>query len=156
MLQPGALTPKRQILQEAPYALNRPGIPWQVAVEGDSIVARWKWMDATFFAPHEITSEVRDYTFTVMLSDNRTWKELDRSEDKKAGVRVSGGKLSFGGSSNTFVGKQNKKSFQFGVGQNNQTGQAGLIGFKFDTTQIKEAVRGYLTSRGWKKAGLFG
>jgi len=150
---PMQLTPKQQILQEAPYALNRPDIPWQVTVEGDSIVARWKWMDATFFAPHEVTRETRDYSFAVTLSDNRTWKELDRSGDKKAGVGMSGGKLSLGGSSNTFIGKQNTKSFQLGVGLNNQTGQAGIVAFKFDTTPVKDAVRGYLASRGWKKAG---
>ena len=154
--QPQQLTPKQQILQEAPYALNRPDIPWQVTVEGDSIVARWKWMDATFFAPHEVTNETRDYSFTVTLTDNRTWKELDSSEDKKAGAGMSGGKLSLGSSSNTFIGKQNTKSFQLGVGQNNQTGQAGIVAFKFDTTQVKNAVRGYLASRGWKKAGMFG
>jgi hypothetical protein len=150
------LTQKQQTLQNAPGALNRPDRPWQVTAEGDALVARWKWMDATFFAPHEVTAETRDYTFTAILSDKGTWKEVDKSEDKAAGVGMSGGKLSFGASSNTFIGKQNKKSFEFGVGQNNQTGQAGLIGFKFDTTAVKQPIRDYLTACGWKKAGLFG
>ena len=154
---PPGLSEKQQVLYDAPQALNRPDLPWQVTVEGDALVARWKWMDATFFAPHEVTAETRDYTFTATLSDNKTWRELDRSEDKKkAGVSMSGGKLGLGTSSNTFIGKQNKKSFELGVGQNNQTGQAGLVGFKFNTTQVKEPIRAYLISRGWKKAGLFG
>ena len=150
-----AMFPKQTVLANAPGTLNRPERPWEVTVFGDSIVARWKWMDATFFAAHEISDETKQFTFTVTLTDNGTWKELDRTENKKSGVKMSGGKLSFGSSSSTFKGKTNKKSFQFGVGKNNQTGEAGVIGFKFNTTDVKQPVRDYLTSCGWKKAGLF-
>jgi len=147
---------KRQVLAGAPGALNRQDRPWAVTIEGDSIVARWKWMDATFFAPHEVNADTREFTFTVTLKDNGTWKELDKTQSKSGGVNVSGGKLSFGGSSNTFVGKTNQKSIQFGIGKDNQTGQTGVIGFKFNTTDVKKPVRDYLISCGWKKAGLFG
>ena len=149
-------TEKLKALQDAPHALNRPDRPWEVTVEGDSIVARWKWMDATFFAPHEVSDETRQFTFIVTLTDKGTWKELDQTENKSAGVKMNGGKLTIGGSSSSFMGKTNQKSFQFGVGKNNQTGQAGLIGFKFNTTAVKQPIRDYLTSCGWKKAGLFG
>jgi len=64
---------------------------------------------------------------------------------------MSGGKLSFGSSSNSFMGKTNQKSFQFGLGKNNQTGEAGVIGFKFNTTDVKQPVREYLISCGWNK-----
>ena len=146
------LSQKQQTLQNAPGALNRPDQPWQVTVEGDAIVARWRWMDATFFSPQDVTAEVRDYTFTVTLSDKGTWRELDRSKAKSLGGGASG----FGGSASTFIGKQNMKSFEFGLGKNNQTGEAGLISFKFDTTAVKQPIRAYLTACGWKKAGLFG
>ena len=149
------LTEKQMALRDAPYALNRPDQPWVVAVEGDSIVARWKWMDAAFFAPHEASNAVRAYTFTAILADNRTWRELDKTENKTSSVGMSGGKLSIGSSSGTFAGKQNTKSFQFGAGRDNQTGQTGLVAFKFSTTPVKESIRAYLTNRGWKKAGLF-
>ena len=69
---------------------------------------------------------------------------------------MSGGKLSFGSSSSSFRGKTNQKSFQFGVGKNNQTGKTGIVGFKFNTNDVKQSVRDYLTSCGWKSAGLFG
>ena len=141
------------VLIQAPGALNIPGRPWAVAVEGASIVARWNWMDATFFAPHEVTDETRRYTFTVTLSENGTWKEIDVTEKKSAGIKMGGGKIGFGSSSSTFKGKTNQKSFSLGMGQNNQTGQAGLIGFKFDTTSVKQPIRDYLTSQGWKKKG---
>jgi len=149
-------TEKQQVLGYAPTALNRPDQPWYVTVEGDSIVARWKWMDATFFAPHEVSDETRQFTFTVMLSDKGTWKELDKVESKSSGVKMGGGKVGFGSSSSSFVGKTNQKSFQFGAGKNNQTGQAGVVGFKFNTTAVKQPIRDYLTYYGWKKAGLLG
>lgn len=149
-------TEKQRVLIDAPGSLNRPNQPWELTIEGDSIVARWKWMDAAFFAPHEVNDETRAFTFIVTLDNKGKWKEIDKTENKLAGVKMSGGKVSFGSSSSTFVGKTNKKSVQFGVGKNNQTGQAGIVGFKFDTTAVKQPIRDYLSACGWKKAGLFG
>lgn len=154
--QTAMLTEKQRVLANAPASLNRSERPWTVTLEGDSIVARWKWMDATFFAPHEINDETKQFTFTVTLSDNRTWKELDKTENKSSGVKMNGGKLSFGGSSSTFIGKTNQKSIQFGAGRDNRTGQVGLVGFKFNTTDVKQPIRDYLTACGWKKSGMFG
>jgi len=147
---------KKQVLQDATDVLNKSNQPWEVIVLGDSIVARWKWMDAAFFAPSEVNNETKQYTFTVKLKDNGKWKEIDKTENKSSGIGMSGGKLSFGGSSNTFTGKTNQKSIQFGVGKNNQTGETGIVGFKFDTTPVKQSIRDYLKFCGWKKAGLFG
>ena len=69
---------------------------------------------------------------------------------------MNGGKVSFGGSSSTFIGKTNTKSISFGLGKNNQTGEVGIVGFKVNTTTVKKPIRDYLTACGWKKAGLFG
>ncbi len=149
-------TDKQSVLTQATGALNIPGRPWEVTVEGDSIIARWKWMDATFFAPHEINDETKAFTFIVTLGNNGKWKELDKSEEKSSGVNVSGGKIGFGTSSSSFMGKSSKKSFTLGAGKNNETGEVGLISFKFDTASVKQPVRDYLASHGWKKAGLFG
>ena len=149
-------TDKQTVLAQAPEALNKPDQPWEVSVEGDSIVARWKWMDAAFFSPHEITNETREFTYTVTLTDKGTWKERDTTEKKSSGVSLEGGKLKIGGSSSTFKGKTTQKSIQFGIGKNKQTGEMGIVKFNFDTTSIKQPIRDYLTACGWKKAGLFG
>ena len=149
-------TDKQSMLNAAPAALNRPDIPWQVSVQGDSIVAYWKWMDATFFAPHEINQQVQQYCFTVTLNDNGKWTERDTSEQQQSKIGFNNGKLSLGGSKSTFSGNKTGKSAQFGLGQNNQTGQFGLVGFRYDTTQVKNWVRNWLTQYGWQKAGLFG
>ena len=148
--------PKQQILAEAENALNRPDQPWQVTVEGDSIVARWKWMDAVFFAPHEINEELKTYTFTVKLGDNGKYKTLDAKDDKSKGITMNGGTIGFGMSSSSFKGKASQKNVEYGIGLDNQTGSAGLVGFKYSTSLVKNSVCGYLESVGWKKAGLFG
>ena len=149
-------TDKYSMLYYAPSMLNREDIPWEVSVEGDSIVARWKWMNALWFAPNEINDEVRMYTFTVTLSDKGTYKELDTSEEKSRSIRAGDGKVGFGSSSNAFKGKQNSKSLNFGLGRDNETGAVGFVVAKYNTTQVKDQIRGYLEANGWKKAGMFG
>ena len=143
---------KQQVLAYAPTALNRQDQPWYVAIEGDSIVARWKWMDAAWFAPHEVSQETRDYTFTLTLDEKGKWRETDHTENKSSHVQMGGGGVRFGSSMSGFSGKTTQKSFQFGVGKNNQTGQTGLISFKFDTNAVKQPIRDYLQYYGWKKA----
>ncbi|MCL1793302.1 MAG: zinc ribbon domain-containing protein [Oscillospiraceae bacterium] len=151
-----AYSEKQKVLMDAPVALNNPGQPWEVTVEGDSIVARWKWMDATFFSPHEINEETKAFTFAATLNNNGKYSESDKNENKSAGVKTRSGKVGFGSSSSTFIGNSNRKSIQFGMGQNNQTGEVGFVGFKFDSTALKAPIREYLAACGWKKAGLFG
>ena len=143
---------KQKVLYDAQYALNRPEQPWYVAIEGDAIVARWKWMDAVFFAPHEVDDKVKAYTFTVTLDKKGKYHELDQIEQKTKNVSVSGGTISFGGSMNKFAGKATQKSFEFGVGKDRQADQIGLIGFKFDTSLVKQPIREFLAANGWKKA----
>ena len=113
-------------------------------------------MDAVWFAPHEVSNETREYSFTVTLGNNGKYKEVDRTAQTSTGVNTQGGTLSMGSSKSGFKGTTNQKSFQFGAGRDNQTGQTGFITSKFDTSLVKQPIRDYLTNCGWKKAGLFG
>lgn len=147
---------KTKVLENAPNTLNKSDQPWEVTIEGNSIVGRWKWMDATFFEPTEVNDATKDFTFTVTLDDKGKWKEMDKTKEKTQNIKMNDGKLSFGSSSSAFKGKTTQKSFEFGMGKDNKTGDVGLVGFKFDTAMVKKPIRDYLTSCGWKKAGLFG
>ena len=144
---------REKVLQEAINALNKADNPWEVKVEGNSIVANWKWMDATFFSPTKVTNAVKEYTFIVELKDNGKWKETDKVNNTAKNISANG---KIGASKEFFVGTTTQKSYTFGIGKNNETGETGAIGFKLDTSLIKKAVREYLTSCGWKKAGFFG
>ena len=147
-------TEKQKVLQDAENILNKQDQPWSVVVEGDSIIATWKWMDATFFSANEVNDKVKEYKFTVTLKDNGKWKEIDETQEKTANVNFKDGKISFGTSS--FVGSTTQKNITIGLGRNKDTNETGIIKFKFDTAIIKEPIRKYLESCGWKKAGIFG
>ena len=144
---------KQQVLYNAMAVLNQPNQPWQVQVEQDSLIATWKWMDATFFGVGTVTDEEKEYKFIVTLLDNGKWTEKDISKESQAKVNFNNGKLSFGSSS--FSGTSTRKSITIGLGKNNQTGQTGVIAFRFDTNIIKEPIRAYLKANGYKKKGLF-
>jgi len=147
---------KEKVLAEAVSILNKEDEPWEVSVEGDSIVARWKWMDAVFFAPHEVNDETKKYTFKVKLNNNGKWKEYDSYDDKGLDVDFSDGQITFGKKKDVFKGTSTQKSFEVGIGADKQSGKVGILVFKFDTDRIKKPMREYLKSCGWKKAGLFG
>lgn len=145
---------KQEVLNNAEGELNKEDQPWSVKVEGDKIIATWKWMDATFFAVNEARDEDKEYEFIVTLKDDGKWKEEDKLGEKFSKLDFKDGKLSFGSSS--FSGTSVQKNITIGFGKNNATGEVGIIKAKFDTSIIKKAVRDYLINCGWKKAGLFG
>jgi hypothetical protein len=145
-------TEKQKVLQDAPNVLNKPDRPWHVTVEGDRIIARWKWMDATFFSPGSVTDATRLYTFTVTLKDGGKWRELDRTDDTTVGVSLT--KISAG--KEVFIGWKNQKTITAGFGKNKSTGETGIIKSRFNTSSVKVPVRDYLKSCGWKKERLFG
>ena len=145
---------KQKVLQDAANILNNSNQPWSVIVDGDSIIATWKWMDATFFSLNEVTDSEKNYKFVVTLKDNGKWKEIDTAESKSSNLDFKNGKLTFGTSS--FVGNSVQKNITIGFGTNKDNNESGLLKFKFDTNILKEPIRNYLISCGWKKAGLFG
>lgn len=142
---------KEQILANATSMLNKPENPWEVKVENDQIIATWKWMDATFFSPTQISEEVKQFKFIVTLLDNGKWKEKDIINESTASVNGNGLNLN----KSFFVGKSFNKSVTIGLGKNNDTGDVGVQKFSFDSTKIKEPIRDFLKNCGWKKKGFF-
>jgi len=142
---------KSEILTNAPLVLNQADQPWEVTVEGDSIIGRWRWKEEKFFSSGENSQEIKDFTFTVTLGDNGKWKELDRIAGKSASTSGSGAKLS----ASKFVGKTTQKSFEIDFSKKKKDGEGGAVTVKLDTGAVKRSIRAYLTECGWKKAGLF-
>lgn len=139
---------KKKVLSEAPNALNKNDQPWEVNVEEDMILARFKWWDAGFFSPQRINNELKQYIFKVTLDDRGKWHELDyitNSGDYVGNVRRSRKK-------EFFVGKTVQKTVTFELGK----GKPERVYDDLDTAVMKRSVRAYLSGCGWKKAGLFG
>ena len=123
---------KEKVLSDAPKVLNSDNNPWEVAVEGDSIIG------------------------TVTLKDNGKWKEIDSTSSKTSSIRMHNGKLSFSKDISFSKGKTYQKSISFGIGKDKKSGKVGIVESKLDTSIIKKSIRDYLKQCGWKKAGLFG
>lgn len=147
---------KEKVLSDAPKVLNSNNNPWEVAIEGDSIIGTWKWTDARFFTEGGISDEDKEFTFTVTLKDNGKWKEVDSTSSKTSSIRMHNGKLSFSKDISFSKGKTYQKSISFGIGQDKKSGKVRIVESKLDTSIIKKSVRDYLKQCGWKKAGLFG
>ena len=123
---------KQQVLEEAPNRLNRTDRPWQVTIEGDALIARWKWEDENFFAPCAVSDETKSYAFIVVLGENGRWRELDEPDGTA------------------------EEEYVFGRDGEDPVGETGFGGFIFDPAIIKAPFYEYLTECGWKKAGWFG
>ena len=138
---------KQKLLKDAMVVLNNDNQPWKVIIEGDSIIAKWKWEDARFFSATGLTESVKNFTFKVTLDDNGKWHEMDIVDEKKTKIDLSSGKMSFENS--FFNGKTSRKTITIGVGQNKETGEVGVVKSNFDTSIIKEPIRNYLKKCGW-------
>lgn len=144
---------KEEILANIVNDLSTSEKNWTISVEGNQIIACWKWKDGTFFSTESITDEVREYKFVVTLLDNGKWKELDITNDTEKGINLSEGKASFNKS--FFIGNKTEKSFEFSFGKKRDEDNFGIQKTTFDTNLIKQPIRDYLKQCGWKKKGLF-
>jgi len=134
--------------------LNQPGQPFQYVVAGPNvIVGTWRWQDQTLFAPQTVTAEVQQFQFIVELQPDGTYKEHTTEASQSSQVGASGGGIHFGASTSKFSGNSAGKSFSISLGHDNQTGQTGVVTASFDSNLIKQPLRAFLESQGWKKAG---
>ena len=143
---------KEEILANIANDLGISEKNWTISIEGDQIIAYWKWKDGIYFSAESITDEVREYKFIVTLLDNGKWKESDVTKDTTKEMNLSGGSFSFGKS--FFAGNKTEKSFEFELGKKRDD-SFGVQKTTFDTELIKQPIRDYLKLCGWKKKGLF-
>ncbi|MBR5239016.1 MAG: hypothetical protein IKW04_00380 [Clostridia bacterium] len=137
----------KEQLFEAALALNGDDKKYQITVEGDTIVTRVKWMDATFFSPDAITTEMQEFEYRVRIVSNGKYTELDKSVSKKKSAGRGGVDMN----KSVFVGKQVSFSKTIGVGKDHQTGETGIISNTFYSEEYKAPVRNLLKEFGYKK-----
>jgi len=142
-----AMKMTREELFQAALALNGEDKKYQITVEGDTIVTRVKWMDATFFSPDAITAEMQEFEYRVRIFSNGKYTELDKSVSTKK----SAGHGGVGMNKSVFVGKQISFNKTVGVGQDNTTGEVGIIHNTFYSEEYKAPVRNLLQAAEYKK-----
>lgn len=136
---------KEEVLQKA-LELNGEDRNYEITVEGDKIITRVKWMDATFLSQGVVTDEVRDFEYIVKVYDSGKYEELDKSVERETSVR--GGLFNY--NKKIFVGKQITFDKTIGVGRNGEE-DFGIIDSTFNSEEYKRPVRQLLEECGYKK-----
>lgn len=136
----------KQQLFEAALALNGEDKKYVITVEGDKIITRVKWMDATLFSPTSISNEMREFEYIVKVNDNGTYTEIAKTISSGTSLSTGGFSLNKRGmiGGNTYT-----KTIAFG--RNNQTGELGIISTSFSSKEYKSPIKELMKSSGYKK-----
>ena len=111
------------------------------------VVAKWKWMDATYFSGVSITSEIKEFRTYVKLDNNGRYRWFDSTEEINQSLGIGG--YNFTGTS--FYGKQWNFSKVIVLGKNNETNEKGIVQFKLNTATIHKPIKEWLKNHNYKK-----
>ena len=137
---------KSEILAKA-LELNGDDKKYQITVEGDTIITRVKWMDATFFAPDAVTDEVKTFEYAVKIHDNGKYSEVSKISETTKGLSAGGASYTKRG----FAGKEITFDKTIGFGKNREDDSVGVINNTFYSEEYKKPVRALLKESGCKK-----
>jgi len=141
---------KHIVLAEAPDALNRPDQPWEVSVEGDSIVARWKWEDPDWFKTQEVTADIRAFSYSVTLSDRGSWTDDSADRDRKPRFYKDGVRKNLRPALRELTAVTAERGVSTGPDDEVRTEPLAPADPEFDVAAIQKAIRSYLLSCGYR------
>lgn len=113
----------------------------------ETVVAKWKWMDATYFGGLDITKEIQEFATYVKLEGNGKYKWFDSTQEFKASIGAKGINLS----GNAFYGKKWEYKKVIVLGKDNKINKAGLVNFELKTSSIHKPIDEWLKNNGYKK-----
>lgn len=61
--------------------INTKELPFELRVEGDYIVATYRWMDGRFFDIGEVTNDIKVFEYKVLLSDNGVYFDKENIQN---------------------------------------------------------------------------
>jgi hypothetical protein len=135
--------------------LNPPGQPFAYRCEGPRVLGTWDIADVTYQGLLSAGTIDKDYQLTVTLDEeDGTYTVTERKVESESEVRVTGGKIEFGGSKQLFKGTSIGK--QWGGGAALRATSHGETGhtwsYEFETARIKEPLLVLLHDQGWRPA----
>ena len=96
--------------------LNPPGQPFTYRCEGQRVIGTWDIADVTYQGLLSAGTIDKDYELTVTLDEgDGTYTFTERKVESESEVRLSGGKIEFGGSKTAFKGKSIGKQWGGGA-----------------------------------------
>ncbi|MFB2554180.1 hypothetical protein [Herbiconiux liangxiaofengii] len=147
-------------------ALNSDELPFVYQAAPYGIQAVWKYADVKWAALTAAGTIDASYELRVTLDPAEAEWSFDETDTRReSGIRsTGGGGFSIGGSTDTFKGRETRKSFSFGVGSAAKTTdrqgseEGNTYGYSFSTDEIKQPLIAALEQAGWQpqKKGFFG
>ena len=111
------------------------------------IVAKWKWMDATYFNGIKVTNEIKEFVTYVKLRKDGTYTWFDSKNESESSIGITGTNIS----SNVFYGKSWEYKKVIVLGKDNQINKSGLVSFELKTSSIHKPIEEWLNNNGYKK-----
>jgi hypothetical protein len=133
--------------------LNPPGQPFSYSCEGNRVVGTWDVADVTYQGLLSAGTIDEDYAITVTLDEQSgTYDFTERKSESESDVRLSGGRMEFGGSKQVFKGKSVRRSWGGGAAlRATSHGQVGRTwSYEFETSRIKQPLFDLLHDAGWR------
>ena len=134
------------IQKEAQNHFKKVHPEWICTIEGPYLVIQLNWMDVTYFNGKGVSHEARIYRYMVEILSDGTFKTMDVTADNEKAIGLDGVSLS----ASSFAGKQFIYHADARLGTDNQTGEKGIITYKFNNNEIKKPVMEYLEHLGLK------
>ncbi len=119
---------------------------WICTVEQGVLVIQLNWQNATYFNGMGLTHASRVYRHIVKIFPDGKWMATDVTVNNDSCVGLGGIRIS----ESAFSGKQWSYQAEKVLGHDNQTGQNGILTYKFNTADIQVPVKEYFNSLGFK------
>ena len=121
-------------------------------ISGDQyVVARWKWMDATYFTGVSITKEIQEFAVYYKLEADGRYRYFDSADNLIARTGMADGRRGASVAAEAFYGKRIEYKKTVVLGRNNLDGKEGLVGFVLNSKSIHKPVKEWLEKNGYKK-----
>jgi hypothetical protein len=139
-------------------ALNSDELPFVYEAAPYGIRGTWKYADVKWAALTAAGTIDASFELRVTLDPAEAeWEFEETDTETRSHVRSTGdGGFSIGTSTNTFKGRETRKSFSFGVGSAAKTTdrqgseEGNLYGYSFTTDEITQPLIAALEQAGWK------
>lgn len=138
---------KNEIIDKVIRTLNNGTYPFNAVRDGDSIIVKWEWKDATQFGIGTVSREVSAFRYVVMVNDDNTFYGYDTDESRIASLGVSGANCP---QDRSFIGHEIRFHRETAVGRNAGENNTGVRTWEFSTTKVHNVVKEVFENNGWK------
>ncbi len=136
----------QQVYEQARVALLISHPEWICTIEQNSLVIQLNWQNATYFNGRGVTHVARVYRHIVKVYPDGKFMTLDVHVNDENSIGLGGIVLS----QDAFAGKSWNFHLEKELGHDNNTGETGILTYKFCTSDIQKPVKEYFEGQGFQ------